>query len=47
VGVAEEADDGVDFKVRLEELNEELETLNSDAKELQERIGKNISNLLK
>tara|TARA_B100000315_G_scaffold48979_1_gene43618 strand:- start:494 stop:2029 length:1536 start_codon:yes stop_codon:yes gene_type:complete len=46
VGVAEEEDDGVDFKVRLEELHEELETLNRGAKELEERIGKNISELL-
>jgi type I restriction enzyme M protein len=46
VGVAEEEDDGVDFKVRLEELHEELETLNRGAKELEEQIGKNISELL-
>ena len=29
VGVAEAEDDGVDFRVRLEELSEELETLNA------------------
>ncbi len=46
VGVAEAEDDGVDFKVRLEELNEEFIELNSDAKELEERINKNIGELL-
>ncbi len=46
VGVAEEDDDGIDFKVRLEELHEELEVLNSEARELEKRIGKNISELL-
>ena len=46
VGVAEADDDGVDFKVRLEELNEELEVLNSEARGLEKRIGKNILELL-
>ena len=31
VGVAAAEDDGIDFRVRLEELNEELEKLNAEA----------------
>jgi type I restriction enzyme M protein len=46
VGVAEAEDDGVDFRVRLEELNEELEQLNVEAAELQERIFANVAELL-
>jgi type I restriction enzyme M protein len=46
VGVAEAEDDGVDFRVRLEELNEELEKLNVDASGLQERIAANVAELL-
>ena len=46
VGVAAAEDDGVDFRVRLEELNEELERLNVEAAELQERIAANIAELL-
>ena len=46
VGVAEGDDDDVDFAQRLEELNEELEILNSEAQELEERIANNISKLL-
>jgi type I restriction enzyme M protein len=42
VGVAEEAEDGFDFKERLEELNEELEVLNTEGRELEERIADNI-----
>lgn len=46
VGVAErEADDFV-FAERLEELNEELEVLNAEARELEELIGENVSGLL-
>jgi len=46
VGVAErEADDFV-FAERLEELNEELEVLNAEARELEERIGENVARLL-
>lgn len=46
VGVAErEADDFV-FAERLEELNEELEVLNAEARELEERIGENVAQLL-
>ena len=46
VGVAEAEDDGIDFRVRLEELNEELEKLNSEAVGLQERISRNVVELL-
>jgi type I restriction enzyme M protein len=46
VGVAERAADDFEFAVRLEELNEELETLNAEARELEERIAENVSSLL-
>jgi type I restriction enzyme M protein len=46
VGVAEAEDDGVDFRVRLEELSEELEKLNSEAIAAQERIAANVAELL-
>lgn len=46
VGVATRDEDEFDFKERLEELNEELETLNAEARELEERIAKNINLLL-
>jgi type I restriction enzyme M protein len=46
VGVADVEDDGVDFRSRLEELNEELEKLNTEAAGLQERIAANITELL-
>jgi type I restriction enzyme M protein len=46
VGVAEAEDDGIDFRVRLEELDEELEKLNVEAAELQERIAANVAELL-
>jgi type I restriction enzyme M protein len=42
VGVAERATDDFDFAERLQELNEELEVLNSEARELEERIAENI-----
>jgi type I restriction enzyme M protein len=45
VGVAEGVADDFDFKERLEELNEELETLNIEARELEERISDNIIKL--
>jgi type I restriction enzyme M protein len=47
VGVATVEDDGVDFRVRLEELSEELETLNRDATSLQEHIATTILDLLR
>lgn len=46
VGVAEGQADDFDFKERLQELNEELETLNAEARELEERISENIGTLL-
>jgi type I restriction enzyme M protein len=46
VGVAEGEADDFDFKERLEELNEELETLNVEARELEERISDNVSKIL-
>jgi type I restriction enzyme M protein len=46
VGVAERAADEFEFAERLEELNEELETLNAEARELQERIAENVVALL-
>ena len=46
VGVAERAVDDFDFKVKLEELNEELEVLNAEAHELEECISENIAMLL-
>jgi type I restriction enzyme M protein len=46
VGVAERAADDFEFAVRLEELNEELETLNVEARELEKKIAENMTNLL-
>ena len=46
VGVAEGEADDFDFKERLEELNEELETLNAEARKLEERIAENLSEIL-
>jgi type I restriction enzyme M protein len=46
VGVTEREDDGVDFKEKLGELNEQLETLNAEARELETRIAKNAARLL-
>lgn len=46
VGVAETRSREVDFIYRLEELNEELETLNIEASKLEELIAKNILKLL-
>ncbi|MEO8289175.1 MAG: class I SAM-dependent DNA methyltransferase, partial [Chloroflexota bacterium] len=46
VGVADRPADDFDFKERLEELNEELETLNAEARELEERIAVNLNTLL-
>jgi type I restriction enzyme M protein len=39
-------DDGIDFRVRLEELNEELVQLNDEAANLQQRIEANVAELL-
>ena len=46
VGVTARAEDDFDFKERLQELNEELELLNAEARELEERIAENVLNLL-
>ena len=46
VGVPGGAPDGFDFAERLEELNEELEVLNAEARELDERIAENVALLL-
>jgi len=44
VGVADREEDDFEFAERLEELNEELEVLNSEAGELEERIANNCLN---
>lgn len=46
VGVAARPADDFDFQERLEELNEELEVLNVEAHELEERISENVAKLL-
>jgi type I restriction enzyme M protein len=46
VGVTARAEEDFDFKERLEEQNEELETLNTEAGELEERIAENVVKLL-
>ena len=46
VGVAEREEDDFVFAERLQELNEELEVLNSEARELEERIAENVVKLL-
>lgn len=46
VGVAARVVDDFDFKVRLEEQNEELESLNAEARDLEARIAENVVKLL-
>ena len=46
VGVAAGLEDDFDFKERLEEQNEELETLNAEARELEERIAENVARII-
>ena len=46
VGVAEREDDDGDWREQLEALNEALEVLNAEARELEERIGENVVGLL-
>ncbi|MCJ7553863.1 MAG: type I restriction-modification system subunit M [Ignavibacteriaceae bacterium] len=46
VGVIEKAADDFDFYEKLEELNEELEVLNAEAMELEEKINDNIIEML-
>jgi type I restriction enzyme M protein len=45
VGVIERPPDEFDFYERLEELNEELEVLNAEARELEDKIAANVSGL--
>ena len=47
VGVEEQNEEDIDFVLRLKELNEELEVLNNEARKLEQRIARNISQLLK
>jgi len=47
VGVAEGEAEDVDFKERLQELNEELETLNAEARLLEERIIENLATIIR
>ncbi len=46
VGVAENTEEDFDFIERLQELNEELEGLNGEARELEEKINENVNVLL-
>ncbi len=46
MGVADRKEDDFDFFDRLEALNEELEALNAEARELEERISENVAKLL-
>jgi type I restriction enzyme M protein len=46
VGVAARQDGDFDFKVRLQEIHEELEILNTEAYQLEERIAENLRQLL-
>jgi type I restriction enzyme M protein len=46
VGTAVAEDDGVEFRIRLAELSEELDRLNGEAATVQERIAANVAELL-
>ena len=46
VGVADREEEAFDFAERLGELNEELEVLNAEAHQLEERIGENVAMIL-
>ena len=46
VGVCKEEEDDFDFSERLHELNEELERLNAEAHELEEKIAENVVKIL-
>ncbi|MBC8255072.1 MAG: SAM-dependent DNA methyltransferase [Ardenticatenia bacterium] len=46
VGVAAREEDDFDFNERLEELNDELEALSAEARDLEERIAENVATVL-
>jgi len=46
VGVADREEDDFDFYERLDAMNEELEMLNAEARELETRISENVGRLL-
>jgi type I restriction enzyme M protein len=46
VGVAERAAEDFDFMSRLEELNEELERLTGESRELETKISENVAAIL-
>jgi type I restriction enzyme M protein len=46
VGVSDREEDDFDFRERLEELNEKLELLNAEARDLEGRIMENVGKLL-
>jgi type I restriction enzyme M protein len=46
VGVAFVEDDGVDYKIRLQEIQSELNDLNKDAAELSKTIANNLTFLI-
>jgi type I restriction enzyme M protein len=46
VGVAAHDVEDFDFKERLEEMNEELDALNAEARELEERIAENVAKII-
>ena len=46
VGVADREEDDFDFYERLQELNEELEVLNAEARQLERQIGDNVTKFL-
>jgi len=46
VGLAEREADAFEFSDRLQRLNEELETLNTEARQLEEQIAANVTKLL-
>lgn len=46
VGVADREEEDFDFYERLEELNEELEVFNAEARELEDTIAENVASIL-
>ncbi len=46
VGVATQETEDFDFTTRFSELNEELENLNAEAHQLEERIAENVAKIL-